>query len=220
MPLLHLKNSLNRPQQQRWLPERSTNTFLVAWLAHSWLIPLPASPTQFADCITCLANTIYWLHYLPRQHKFADCITCLANTNFVLVCTDYYFFTSLFILYFWVWICLNIFHSHVSFIFNLSIPVCSHRLSRATMDRHPKGSTLLSWSTKSNLTRCATLMCKEQRIRLSAHIHVCSILPLQNPHFPAHAPPTSHLNWSHKTPSHLNSGIKTLELTPLRVASP
>ena len=95
MPLLHLKNSLNRPQQQRWLPERSTNTFLVAWLAHSWLIPLPASPTQFADCITCLANTVCWLHYLPRQHnllialpasptQFTDCITCLANTNLLI----------------------------------------------------------------------------------------------------------------------------------------
>ena len=95
MPLLHLKNSLNRPQQQRWLPERSTNTFLVAWLAHSWLIPLPASPTQFADCITCLANTVCWLHYLPRQHnllialpasptQFTDCINCLANTNLLI----------------------------------------------------------------------------------------------------------------------------------------
>ena len=197
MQLLHLKNSLNRPQQQRWLSEWSTNTFLVTWPAHNLLIALPASPTQIAYCINCL-----------------------ANTNFVLICTDYYIVTSLFILYFWAWICLNIFHSHVSFICNLSILVCYHRLSRATMDRHPKGSALLSWSAKSKLTRCATLMCKEQRVRLSAHIHVCSILPPQNPHYPAQAPPTSHLNWSHKTPSHSNSGVKTLELTSLGVASP
>ena len=33
--------------------------------------------------------------------------------------------------YVWVYTCLNIFHSYVSFICYPSIPVCSHRLSRA-----------------------------------------------------------------------------------------
>ena len=37
----------------------------------------------------------------------------------------------------------------------------------------------------------------------------------QTPHYPVQAPPTSHLSWSDKTPSHPNRGIKTLELTPL-----
>ena len=74
-------------------------------------------------------------------------------------------------LYFWVWTCLYMFHSFVS---HLSIPVCSHRLIRETMDHHPKGLVPLSWCTKSNLSS-----------HLFVSIHSCLFCSsLQNPPYP------------------------------------
>ena len=66
-------------------------------------------------------------------------------------------------IYVWVWICLNMFHSNFSFVCNLSILVCSHRVSRSTIDRQPKGSAPLSW--------CARAM--QIPICLLENIHVC-----------------------------------------------
>ena len=102
------------------------------------------------------------------------------------------------------------FHSHVSLICYLSTPVCYHRLSRAIMDRHPKGSALLSWPAKSNLSPHSIV---------GTHSCMFHSSP-QNPHYPVQAPPTSHLNWSDETPSYPNSGIKTSELTHLKATSP
>ena len=97
------------------------------------------------------------------------------------------------------------FHSDATFICNLSIPACSHRLSRATMDCRPYGSTLLSWCAKSNISPHSFL-----------DTHSCLFYSShQNLHYPVQAPPTSHFNWSGKTPSQHKSGIKILELTPL-----
>ena len=56
-------------------------------------------------------------------------ITCLATNNFVLVLT-YTVFSSVHFLYFWVWICLNMFYFHVLFICHFSIPVVYNRLIR------------------------------------------------------------------------------------------
>ena len=86
-----------------------------------------------------LSRAIYQ-YIFSRQTgtQFPDCITCLVNTNFILVFTDNCAFANLLILYFWVWICLNVLFLcfiHLQF----SIVVCSHRLSRATTDRHPEG---------------------------------------------------------------------------------
>ena len=67
---------------------------------------------------------------------------------------------------------LNMFQSHVLFICYLSIQVCSHRISRATMDHHPKGSAPLSW--------CARAI--QIPICLLAHINVC--LTQFRPHLP------------------------------------
>ena len=110
-------------------------------------------------------------------------------------------------LYFWVWSCLYIFNYHVPHFF---IPVCSHRLSSMTKDHHQKGSSLLSWRTKSNLSPHSFVSTQ------SCLLHSSS----QNPHYPVQAPPTSNSNWSEKTPSYPNSGIKTLEPTPWKAASP
>ena len=68
-------------------------------------------------------------------------------------------------IYVWVWKLLNKVHSYVSFICNVSIPVCSHRLIRATMDRHPKRSIPSSWWARA----VQIVIC------LLAHIHVCLI---------------------------------------------
>ena len=54
------------------------------------------------------------------------------------------------------------FHSHVSFICSVSIPVCRQRLSRATMDRHLKGPAPLSC--------CARAI--QIPVYLLGHIHV------------------------------------------------
>lgn len=54
------------------------------------------------------------------------------------------------------------FHSYVSFVSNLSIPVCSHRLIPATMDHHPKVLAPSSW--------CARAI--QIPICLLGHIHV------------------------------------------------
>ena len=168
----------------------------------------------------CLFSILLRPHRLSRaihQHifsclagtQFADCITYLTYTYFVLVCTDYYIFAILLIIYFCVWTCLYMFRSHVSLICYLSTPVCSHRLNRVTMDRHPKGSALLSWPAKSNLSPHSIV---------GTHSYVFYSSP-QNPHYPVQDLPTSHLNWSDKTLSYPSSCIKTLELTPLKAAS-
>ena len=67
------------------------------------------------------------------------------------------------------------FHSHVSFICSVSIPVCRQRLSRATMDRHPKGPAPLSC--------CARAI--QIPVYLLGHIHV------RLTHLWPHAPVTS-----------------------------
>ena len=77
-------------------------------------------------------------------------------------------------------------------------------IRRATMDRHPKGSVLLSWRTKSNLSPHSFV---------GTHSYLLHSSP-QNPHYPVQGPPTSHPHWSEKRLSYSNSGIKTLELTP------
>ena len=59
--------------------------------------------------------------------------------------------------------------------FSLSNPVCSHRLSRATMGHHTKGSALLSWPAKSNLSPHSFV-----------GTHSCLTLPHKiNPHLPS-----------------------------------
>ena len=75
--------------------------------------------------------------------KFADCMTCLALQMFLFWFRQTIeFFPVYFCL---VWICLNMFPSYISFLCNLSIPVCSHRLSRANTGCNPKGFPPLSW---------------------------------------------------------------------------
>ena len=109
--------------------------------------PFVFSPSQW---LSRAIHQLIFSHLVDAQ--FADCITCLTNTYSVLACTDCYIFPSLLILYFWIWRCLYIFHSHVSIICYLSVPVCSHRLSKVIMDCHPKGSGLPCWYEKSNLS--------------------------------------------------------------------
>ena len=76
------------------------------------------------------------------------------------------------------------FSFHVSFICNLSIPVCSHRLSRATMDQHPKMADPNILCAKSKLTSNSL-----------AGTHSCLFhSSSQNQHYPVQTPPTSHLN--------------------------
>ena len=135
---------------------------------------------SFLCFILCLFFIYLCPHRLSRatyQHifsrlagaQFADCITCLANTYFVWFAQAITFLPVY--LYFWVWTCLYMFHTFVS---HLSIPVCSHRLIRETMDHHPKGLVPLSWCTKSNLSS-----------HLFVSIHSCLFRSsLQNPPYP------------------------------------
>ena len=95
--------------------------------------------TQSVDRTTCLTLQIYLCFNFSRQ---------LHSRQFIYV---------------WVGICLNMFCSCVSFICNLSIPVCSHGLSRATMDHHPKELAPSSW--------CARAI--QVPICLPAHVFVC-----------------------------------------------
>ena len=135
--------------------------------------------------------------------QFTDCIICLASTHL------FWFAQTITIspvhLCFWVWTCLYMFHFHVSY---LSIPIYSHRL--ATMDHHPKGSALLSWRTEGH---------PSPHSFGSTHSCLFHSSP-QNPHYQVQPPLTSRLNWSEKTPSHPNTGIKTLDPTLLKAASP
>ena len=137
--------------------------------------------------------------------QFTDCIICLASTHL------FWFAQTITIspvhLCFWVWTCLYMFHFHVSY---LSIPIYSHRLSRATMDHHPKGSALLSWRTEGH---------PSPHSFGSTHSCLFHSSP-QNPHYQVQPPLTSRPNWSEKTPSHPNTGIKTLDPTLLKAASP
>ena len=141
--------------------------------------------------------------------QFADCITYLPNTYFVLVCTGCYIFTSLL-----KFLSLNM-SLYVSF------PCFTYLLSFYPSVT-PLGSAEQSWTTTQNGrpyyldVKRATLL----PIRFLAHIHVCSALPHKIPTtwFRLHPPVTSTEVRKHfHTP---NSGIKTLELTPLMTASP
>ena len=159
-------------------------------------------------CLFFIANCSQRLNRAIHQYifsnlasaRFADCNTCLANTNFVLVCTDNRIFTSFLIIYFLVWICLNIFYSHVH-LFAIFLSQCApHSLSGATMDCHLKRSPLLSWCAKSNLSSHSFV-----------GTHSCFIHSSpKNLLYPVQSPPTSHINWKDNTFSHPNSGIKTL----------
>ena len=112
----------------------ASSLFLYIFYIYFWVWTC-LNMFRFYVLSICLFSIPVWSHRLSKaihQHifshlagtLFADCITCLANTNFVLVCTDYHIFASLIILLnFWVWICPNVFHSHVWFICNLSMPV-------------------------------------------------------------------------------------------------
>ena len=227
--------------------ERLTCTYLATRPAHNLLIALSASPPtilfQFEQTIAFqpvhlfsiyIYKFLFWIRlnmfrfwassiclfsissaepsiktFLVAWPEHDLLITLPASPTHIFFFTDYYIFASLLFIYFWVWTFLYMFHSHVSLICYLSTPVCSHRLSRATMDRHPKGSALLSWPAKSKLIPHSFV---------DTHSCVFHSSP-QNPHYPIRVPPTSHLNWSDETPLYPNSGIKTLELTPLKAAS-
>ena len=89
------------------------------------------------------------------------CSTCLTIQIFFLGFQQTVAFSPVYLCY-----SLNM-SEYVSFLCfitcNLSIPVCSHRVSRATMDCHPKGLASLSWCARTN----------QVPICLLAHIHVC-----------------------------------------------
>ena len=93
--------------------------------------------------------------------KFADCMTCLALQMFLFWFRQTIEFLPLYFCL--VWICLNMFPSYISFLCNLSISVCSHRLSRATTGCNPKGFPPLSWWSREI----------QVPICLQTHIHVC-----------------------------------------------
>ena len=97
-----------------------------------------------------------------------------------------------------LWICLYMFLSQVSY---LPIPVCSYRLSWATMDCHPKRIALLSWRTESNPSPYSF-----------ASTHSCFFHSSpQNPHstqFRLHPPVTSN-----EVRKHLHTPTLRLKLT-------
>ena len=152
-------------QQIAFLPVHLFHIHFWVWICLNMFFLYVSSICLFSS--QRLSRAIYQ-YIFSRQTgtQFPDCITCLVNTNFVLVFTDNCAFVNLLILYFRVWKCLNVLFLcfiHLQF----SILVCSHRLSRATTDRHPEGLALLS--------RCAK----------SCHSFA---------HYPVQALPTSHLN--------------------------
>ena len=121
-------------------------------------------------------RTINWLHYLPRQHSF--CFGLHRPSQFRQ-------FTYIFEF------------EHVCFclipnVSHLSIPKCSSRLSRGTMDCFPKGPALRSWRTESNPSLHSFA---------SAHSCLFHFSP-QNLQYSVQASLTSYLNWREKTPWH------------------
>ena len=122
--------------------------------------------------------------------QFADCMTCVT---FCFGLNTKLYFRQF--IYVWVWIFLNMFHSYVSFICNLSIPVCLHRLSHHRQPPKRVGSMLL--------------VCK---CNLSSHLfvgtHSCFYHSFtQHLHHPVQDPPTIYLSWSQHTLLHPKSGV-------------
>ena len=135
-------------------------------------------------CPQKLSRAIYQ-HIFSRLTiaQFADCITCLADTNFVLVCSDYYIFGGLLILYFWIWLFLNVFHSHI-LLFAIFPSKCA-----------PIGSAEQPW-TATQKDHPNSLDLQRQTyvpIRFLAHNHACSTLShkLHTTQFRLYPPVTS-----------------------------
>ena len=146
------------------------------------------STTIHQHIFTCLAGA-----------QFTDCITYLPNTHFVLVCTDYHIFANSLIICF----CSLDMPAHVLFpcfthLLSFHPSKLPYKSSMATLDRHPEKSTPLSWPALGKLS---------SHLFIGTHSCVFHSSP-QNPHYPVQAPCTSHLNWSDKTPSYPNRGIK------------
>ena len=136
-------------------------------------------------------RTIYWLHYLPRHDAFCFGLHRLSQFTYVF----------------------EFEHACICFI------SMSHIFpSQCT----PIGSAERPWTATQ---KGQPYYLDVQKATLGPHsfgsTHSCLFHSSpQNPHYPVQPPLTSHLNWSEKTPSHPNSGIKILEPTLMKAASP